>query len=355
MAIEIEQNTILRILVRRGSEAEKNSIILAQGEPGYALDTKVLSIGDGTTYGGVPVPKTDNSSITWAGTTPDYIQVADGGVTNTKLAQVAGNSVKANASSATATTGDVAVAANAVLGRMSTLNGGNLTSIPFATIFSSLFSPVAPDPSFLGYWFNTNDYRWYTWNGIGWISQHPDTASGPKRILYVGNGSAITTYDGGSSGTVTLSSGPMWEVDTDYTSKVLRGNASGAAAVVPFPGGGADTVTLTSAMLAAHTHSVTILIPGHGGGDGSRDAADGGTYSAPNASNPNFDWTGKISPLPSGGTAGKYAQDAFGLPAVYQDYGDGKTVSSTPTPVNTLPAYQSILVLKRTARAYYVA
>jgi len=355
MAIEITENTIIRLLVRRGSEAEKNTIILAQGEPGFALDTQTFVVGDGATKGGLPIPNTDDTSIEWAGTTPDYIQVADGGVTNTKLANMAGNSVKGNTSSTPTSPSDVGVTANSLVGRIGSLNSGNLTSIPISTIFNSFFSLVAPDPTFTQYWFNLNNYKWYSYDGVSWLSLHQYAASGPERLLYVGSGSSVATYDGGDTNAPSVSSGPMWEVDSDYTSKVLRGAADGNTATVPLDNGGNDSVEMTAAMIAPHRHNVAVLIPGHGGSDGTRDAADGGTYSTPNASNPNLDWTGILSPLPPGSTAGKYPKDSSGLPAVYEDYGNGVTnPAQPPTNLPTLPAYQGVLVLKRTSRAYYV-
>jgi len=356
MAIEITDNTIIRLLVRRGSEAEKNSIILAQGEPGYALDTKTFVVGDGATQGGNNIPNVDNSSIQWAGTTPDYIQVTNGGISNLKLANMAGNTVKGNTSSTAGSPSDIAVASNNLVGRISTLNSGNLTSIPIATIFSTFFSVVAPNPTLTGYWFNLTNYKWYSYDGVNWLSMHQYQASGPTRILYVGTGASIATYDGGDTNSATVSSGPMWEVDNDYTSKVLRGAANGSTSTLPLDSGGNDSITMTQNMIAPHKHNVAILIPGHGGNDGSRDAADGGTYSAPNTSNPNLNWSGTISPLPPGSSGGKYQKDSFGLPAVYEDYGNGITNPVTsPVSIPTLPAYQGVIVLKRTTRVYYVA
>lgn len=53
--IEITQSTLLKLLVRRGSNEERKNIILSEGELGYAVDTKKLFIGDGATVGGIPV------------------------------------------------------------------------------------------------------------------------------------------------------------------------------------------------------------------------------------------------------------------------------------------------------------
>lgn len=46
---------ITRIVFRKGNFNEKQDLILLQGEPGYVIDAKRLFIGDGTTFGGVPV------------------------------------------------------------------------------------------------------------------------------------------------------------------------------------------------------------------------------------------------------------------------------------------------------------
>jgi len=52
MAIEILENTLLKLLVRRGTDVERKEVTLDEGEFGYTTDTKRLFIGDGTTRGG---------------------------------------------------------------------------------------------------------------------------------------------------------------------------------------------------------------------------------------------------------------------------------------------------------------
>lgn len=49
--------TITKILFRRGNDADRVKTILASGEPGFALDTGRIFIGDGATPGGLPVIK----------------------------------------------------------------------------------------------------------------------------------------------------------------------------------------------------------------------------------------------------------------------------------------------------------
>ena len=51
--IEILENTITKLLIRRGTENERQAVTLDLGEPGFTTDTKRLFIGDGTTPGGV--------------------------------------------------------------------------------------------------------------------------------------------------------------------------------------------------------------------------------------------------------------------------------------------------------------
>ena len=51
--IEIFENTLLKLLVRRGMDADRQKIVLSEGELGYTTDTKRLYVGDGQTLGGV--------------------------------------------------------------------------------------------------------------------------------------------------------------------------------------------------------------------------------------------------------------------------------------------------------------
>lgn len=53
--IEIFENTLLKLLVRRGTDADRQNVTLAEGELGYTTDTKKLFIGDGSTLGGIVV------------------------------------------------------------------------------------------------------------------------------------------------------------------------------------------------------------------------------------------------------------------------------------------------------------
>lgn len=341
MAIEIDQNTIIRLLVRRGSEAEKNSIILAQGEPGYAIDSKVLVVGDGITYGGVKIPNVDNTTIEWANTTPNYIQLKDGGISNIKLAPALANTLKGNNTSGTTTPIDIPINANSMVGRIDNVNSGNLASISFPTLFGNLFSPTAPDPTFLGFWFNTTNNKLYFYNGVNWLSNHQYAPNDPIRILYVGNGSSVATYDGGDTNAASVSGGPMWEIDTDYTSKVLRGAAAGSSATTPYTGGGADTQNILPGMVPDHYHGY------------------GDFYSAGSNIDDDYmltkrNWSSGTSFNTSAVISKFYGGEGVRSSGVLGTTGPILVTGSTTTPLPTLPAYQEVLVLKRTSRVYYV-
>jgi hypothetical protein len=50
--INVTSDTVVKLIVRRGSNTDRQSVVLASGELGYALDIKRLFIGDGITLGG---------------------------------------------------------------------------------------------------------------------------------------------------------------------------------------------------------------------------------------------------------------------------------------------------------------
>ena len=50
--ITITENSILKLLVRRGADTDRKNIILSEGEIGYTTDGKRLFVGDGVTTGG---------------------------------------------------------------------------------------------------------------------------------------------------------------------------------------------------------------------------------------------------------------------------------------------------------------
>jgi hypothetical protein len=51
MAININNNTVVRLIVRRGTDLERSYATFAEGEPAYTTDTRRFFIGDGNTGG----------------------------------------------------------------------------------------------------------------------------------------------------------------------------------------------------------------------------------------------------------------------------------------------------------------
>lgn len=55
MAVEITSNSVVKIVVRRGQDADRRATLLINGELGYSQDIQRLYIGNGITAGGIPV------------------------------------------------------------------------------------------------------------------------------------------------------------------------------------------------------------------------------------------------------------------------------------------------------------
>ena len=53
MAIEITSDTVAKLLVRRGTDSERQLTLLTEGEVGYCVDTQRLFVGDGVSLGGI--------------------------------------------------------------------------------------------------------------------------------------------------------------------------------------------------------------------------------------------------------------------------------------------------------------
>ena len=79
--------TIVKLKVRRGSDAQRRTIVLDQGEAGYTIDTKRLFIGDGSTTGGHVIGNKGLGSFTSLESLGDVVgaQVGDIGYANSLL------------------------------------------------------------------------------------------------------------------------------------------------------------------------------------------------------------------------------------------------------------------------------
>jgi len=90
--------TIVKLKVRRGSDAQRQEIVLDQGEVGYTLDSKRLFVGDGATYGGAVAgsknvgPFAADASLGPAVSESPHLQVGDIGYAKNKLYILSGAS-----------------------------------------------------------------------------------------------------------------------------------------------------------------------------------------------------------------------------------------------------------------------
>jgi len=72
--IEILENTLLKLLTRRGDDLDRQNIILSEGELGYTTDGKRLFVGDGQTLGGSVVGNIYKGSVADHTTVSDAIE-----------------------------------------------------------------------------------------------------------------------------------------------------------------------------------------------------------------------------------------------------------------------------------------
>ena len=187
-------------------------------------------------------------------------------------------------------------------------------------------------------WLDENG-QWWIYDQGFWLRKNPVTAAYERRI-YVGTTTDLLSYDGGDgTATATSTTGPMWEVDTEFEARFPVGVgafvASGAVAVMGKATStaivGEDQHKLTIPELAAHTHDVAIKVFGHGGEDGDRSAADGGTTSNTVTNNTTIFPSSTIDP----------------------DL-DAKAVSvGGDIAHNNLPPFYGVYFIKRTIRVYY--
>jgi hypothetical protein len=151
------------------------------------------------------------------------------------------------------------------------------------------FGPTVPALNNQIYpWLDENG-NWWVFNGGYWARQNPVAAGSSERRIFVGTSTDVLSYDGGD-GTVYSGNpyaGSMWEIDTAFEARFPVGAGTFAASGVVSVNGtttstavaGEDQHLLTTAEMPTHTHNVAIKVFGHGGEDGARVAADGGTSS----------------------------------------------------------------------------
>lgn len=139
-----------------------------------------------------------------------------------------------------------------LLGQIVAVNG---------SVFYNL-GDTEPTPELRDYpWFRTLDGYWYFWStAVGaWVRPHAVPASGSERRIWVGDLTALQTYDGGNAMASGAASGPMWEQDTDFNGRIPMGVGTlptSGDAIALGVNDGADEITLDATNLPPHSHGV---------------------------------------------------------------------------------------------------
>ena len=105
-------------------------------------------------------------------------------------------------------------------------------------------------------WFKPSTGYWWSYQFGGWVRPNPEAASSDARRIFVGDTTALQTYDGGDTGMLGDASGPMWEVDTVFDDRIPIGVKAIIAAVLGTAGG--QNVTLAANNLPQHNHYISI-------------------------------------------------------------------------------------------------
>ena len=160
------------------------------------------------------------------------------------------------------------------------------------------------------------------WFNGHWVIRHDIPPGSDVRWLWVGNTTDLITFDGGDSNTPGPASGPMWEIDADYTDRIPIGAGTTAAVGV---NAGASSVTLSSANLPQHNHEIGVPV------SDTESTSDTGVLGGGD----NIDWNNSDTTNKVGLTR--------------------NTGSASPTALSIIPPVRGIYLIKRTAlREYFV-
>lgn len=159
--------------------------------------------------------------------------------------------------------------------------------------------------------------KWYTYVGGSWISKHPIPAGAVW--MYEGVEASIDTYDGGEAGTVTATTGPMWEKVSALNGRfpLGPGTLESGTAVAVTNTGGAEKHELVEAELphiAIQSRQRNDLVDG-------------------------------------GGSIALLDHDTVGTVVTVDEFGGDEDGATTPH--NNMPPYYGIFFIRKTARTHY--
>ena len=114
----------------------------------------------------------------------------------------------------------------------------------------------------------------FIFQGGKWIWPHEVPAGGSMRQMWVGSAAALVTYDGGTAGTVSDASGPMWEIDTDFEGRspmgvgTIPGKTLSPTTIAVGDDLGTAEHTQVEGEVGAHVHEVQLDVQNADGGSG---------------------------------------------------------------------------------------
>lgn len=169
--------------------------------------------------------------------------------------------------------------------------------------------------------------RWYVYANGAWLWPHPTSPSSSERRMWAGLEADLVNYDGGSTGSITDSTGPMWEVDHDFDARfpLGPGTLTGAGVVAVGATGGVETITLDVTQMPPHTHN----FPLYAGDAVNHSSTRINTTDENTVINPSF---------PTSNTGG---DPATGTPP------------TSAKPFSVLPPYKAVFMIKRTSRKFF--
>lgn len=211
--------------------------------------------------------------------------------------------------------------------------------LPGATFFN--YGDTKPAPEYQTYpWLRTTDMRWYEFVGV-WRS--PNNYSPFDRRLFPGTLVELETYDGGTAGTVSPTSGPMWIEDTDFQgrSPMGPGAISGAdpaktLAAAEAYGAGSHALTEAEGGVGVHTHAFGKYLSGAAG------INYVGSFTVPS-------YTGAVVQGLGSATGPDTTANLFTLPS-----GSGATGVPTPTAFSVVHPVRGCYVVKPSGRQFFV-
>jgi hypothetical protein len=216
------------------------------------------------------------------------------------------------------------------------LLSGNLANVGnFVNTGSATPIPANQDK----YWLRDNadgtPDKIYRFTSGVWVAAHPIppgfTMIAPAGLI----ASDIPTLDGGEAAALTVFTGPMWEVDTDFSARFPVGPGTLASGLVLNPGdsGGEEKHSLALSEIPSHKHFCVDDSQGTGTVSTARFVAD----RSPNTGNA-YDLVG--------------SDNTAGIGPTSNTGGDG-SASGAAAAHNTMPPYKCRIFIRRTLRRFY--